>query len=218
VLAILAVAAPAAAHVTVSAKPAQASAIDAVLSFHAAAESRTAGTTALQVQLPDGITPAQVSYVGGPPGWTLATTTDGYTVSGPALPPGQAAEYQIRVTKLPDASTVAFKTVQTYSDGKVDRWIELPPASGSEPEHPAPTLALAPAVASTSAAPTGVVSPWPDSAPASPPVITPTTADGDGSDTGDGSLLVWTLVGAVMVIAAVAVAAVVLSRSRRRRP
>jgi hypothetical protein len=48
---------------------------------------------------------------------------------------------------------VVFKTLQTYSDGSVGRWIEEPPANGSpEPDQPAPALKLAAASASPSAA------------------------------------------------------------------
>jgi uncharacterized protein YcnI len=140
-------AAPASAHIAVSATPAQAAATDAVVTFVAEAESTTAGITSLQVQLPTGITPTSVRYLDGPPGWTFTTTTDGYTVAGPALPAGQDATYRIKITKLPDATSVAFKTLQFYSDGCVDRWIETAPAGAPEPENPAPVLALAPAPA-----------------------------------------------------------------------
>ena len=37
---------------------------------------------------------------------------------------------------------LVFKALQTYSDGSVVRWIELTPAGGPEPEHPAPVLTL----------------------------------------------------------------------------
>jgi periplasmic copper chaperone A len=47
---------------------------------------------------------------------------------------------------LPDGvSQLAFKAIQTYSDGNVVRWIDLPQAGQPEPEHPAPILSLAPA-------------------------------------------------------------------------
>ncbi len=37
---------------------------------------------------------------------------------------------------------MAFKTLQTYSDGNVVRWIEEAAAGGDEPENPAPVLKL----------------------------------------------------------------------------
>lgn len=52
---------------------------------------------------------------------------------------------------------MTFKTLQTYSDGKVVRWIEEPKAGQAEPENPAPVLRLAnaadEAATATSAAP-----------------------------------------------------------------
>ncbi|MGW1879143.1 DUF1775 domain-containing protein, partial [Streptomyces sp. NPDC001975] len=37
---------------------------------------------------------------------------------------------------------LTFKTLQTYSDGKVVRWIEEAGSGGEEPENPAPTIKL----------------------------------------------------------------------------
>ncbi len=45
---------------------------------------------------------------------------------------------------LPDnADSIMFTAVQTYSDGSVVTWNQPMGADGGEPEHPAPTLALA---------------------------------------------------------------------------
>jgi hypothetical protein len=60
-------------------------------------------------------------------------------VGGPALKAGVDAEHQIKVRQLPDAEEIAFKTVETYSAGKMSRWIELP-SGGDEPEQPAPSF------------------------------------------------------------------------------
>ncbi|WP_221623282.1 DUF1775 domain-containing protein, partial [Micromonospora globispora] len=160
VAALLLTAGPASAHVEVSADKAKAGATDSELTFVAESESTTAGITALRVVLPAGIKPADVTWVSGPTGWALKTAADGYTVSGPAVPVGKDAEYAVRVRRLPtDARQLVFKTLQTYSDGHVDRWIEEPNPGGAEPENPAPvlTVAAAPAGAATSpsaAAPT----------------------------------------------------------------
>jgi len=63
-----------------------------------------------------------------------------------AIAPGEYDEFDISVGPLPDVSSLTFKTLQTYSDGTVVRWIDPPAAEGQpEPEHPAPTLALVPA-------------------------------------------------------------------------
>ena len=109
--------------------------------------------------LPDGIAPGDVSLADAPKGWRLKATSDGYTVGGPALKPGVNAEHKIKVKRLPDAKEIAFKTVETYSDGKVSRWIELP-RGGGEPEQPAPVLKLKAAAADAKP-----VSPSPDVEP-----------------------------------------------------
>ena len=47
------------------------------------------------------------------------------------------------VSPLPEGvDTLNFPVDQTYSDGKVVKWNEPVPASGAEPEHPAPQLKL----------------------------------------------------------------------------
>lgn len=76
-----------------------------------------------------------------PKGWKLKAGSDGYSLAGPALKAGVDAEHKIKVRQLPDAKEIAFKTVETYSDGEVSRWIELP-TGGEEPEQPAPVLEL----------------------------------------------------------------------------
>ena len=38
---------------------------------------------------------------------------------------------------------MTFPAIQTYSSGEEVSWIEATPASGAEPEHPAPVLELA---------------------------------------------------------------------------
>jgi hypothetical protein len=93
------------------------------------------------VVLPEGIAPADVTYGEGPKGWKFTAGDDGYTVEGPALKAGVNAEYSVVVKQLPDAEKPAFKTLQTYSDGRIDRWIEL----DQDGENPAPTLKLRPA-------------------------------------------------------------------------
>ncbi|MFB7666757.1 DUF1775 domain-containing protein [Kitasatospora sp. NPDC056138] len=143
---VLALAGPALAHVEVESDGAQALAVGAVVSFNAEGESDTAGISQIRVALPTGIAPGDVTLADGPQGWTLTPAADGYTVAGPALAPSKAADYKIKVRQLPDARELVFKSLVTYSDGHVDRWIELP-QSGVTPEHPAPVLKLAAAAA-----------------------------------------------------------------------
>jgi uncharacterized protein YcnI len=188
--ALIATAGAAYAHVDVTADKPQAGATDVTVKFSAAAESRTAGVASVRVVLPDGIAPADVTYVSGPDGWALTPTADGYTVGGPALAPGKNLEYQIKIGKLPtDATALPFKTLQNYSDGRVDRWIDLS-QNGVQADNPAPSLKLAPADAGSAPAPTAPVT-----TAASPPSAT-TTA----SDSGDDSSNRWWIALVVLVI------------------
>ena len=136
--AVLVTAGPAAAHVEVESDRAQALAENAEISFDAESESDAAGITSIRVVLPEGIAPADVTYGKGPKGWKLTAGDDGYTVEGPAVKVGENAEYSIVVRQLPDAKELAFKTLQTYGDGSIDRWIELDGGG----ENPAPVLKL----------------------------------------------------------------------------
>ncbi|NUK02832.1 DUF1775 domain-containing protein [Streptomyces lunaelactis] len=167
------IAAPASAHVEVEAEGARALAENVTLDFTAESESPSAGITKLEVILPPGIVPADVTYKEGPKGWTFAATQRGYAVSGPAVAAGEGAAYAVTVRQLPDAKSLAFKTLQSYSDGRVDRWIELEEAEGDGHGHgnSAPVLAL------KAAAPGAVpVSPGPTAEPttAAPSSTAPT--------------------------------------------
>ncbi|KFF98251.1 hypothetical protein IQ62_25955 [Streptomyces scabiei] len=206
--ATLALASPAAAHAEVEADKPQALAENVTLSFVSEAESSSAGFTELRIVLPEGIAPADVALDEAPKGWKLKATDDGYTVGGPALKAGVDAEHKIKVRQLPDAKEVAFKTVETYSDGKVSRWIEVP-SGGEEPEQPAPVLELkaaAPGAASISPSPTA--SPTPSPTPSATATTSQTEApaadnkadekkDDDSSSTG---LVVGGVVVALLVL------------------
>jgi uncharacterized protein YcnI len=161
--AVFALAAPALAHVTVSAPDATPGGYT-VVTFRVPDESAAASTTKLVVQLPPSTPFASVS-IAPVPGWTASTTTaklakpitndDGDQLSsavstitwtaqaGAAIKPGQFQQFPVELGPLPRQSTVTFRAVQTYSDGSVVRWIETPaPGSTVEPQHPAPTLQL----------------------------------------------------------------------------
>ncbi|MGW5639809.1 DUF1775 domain-containing protein [Streptomyces sp. NPDC003832] len=158
--AVVATAGSAAAHADVEAKGARALDQNAELVFTAASESASAGISKLEVVLPEGINPEDITYESGPDGWELAATSRGYTVSGPKLAVGTDVEYVVTVRQLPDTKTLIFKTLQTYSDGQVDRWIEEEEESGGDGHghgHPAPRLELkaaAPGAESVSPTPT----------------------------------------------------------------
>jgi uncharacterized protein YcnI len=160
------VAAPGWAHVEVSPGTAEQGGY-AELSFQVPSESDKATTTRIQVFLPQDHPLASVS-VKPHPGWHAKvvtrklpepmTTDDGQVTEGvysitwtpdtraDALQPGQYDDFDISAGPLPDVPSLEFKTLQTYSDGTVVRWIDPPAPEGDpEPEHPAPTLTLVPA-------------------------------------------------------------------------
>jgi uncharacterized protein YcnI len=199
--AVLLAAGPAAAHVEVESEKAQALAENVEVSFDAESESSTAGITEIRVVLPEGIAPADVAYGEGPKGWKFTANGDGYTVKGPAVKAGVNAEYSVVVKQLPDAKELAFKTLQTYSDGRTDRWIELDESG----EQPAPVLKLTAAAAGAKAA-----SPTPSetaSQSASPSAEEPEpssspVAEAETKDDGGLSAGAWIGIGAVVVVAA----------------
>jgi hypothetical protein len=157
--ALLAVAAPALAHTQASIDNPQAGAGNVVLTLNAEAESTTAGIKSLDVTLPGGIQPAQVSLTDAPGGWTFTRTAQGFTVAGSTLAVGTPAKTSLRIEQLPaTAQVLAFKTLVTYGDGKVDRWIEVPSTAAPNPPDPAPTVSLR-AAAATSAPASNLVSP-----------------------------------------------------------
>lgn len=166
------VAGRASAHVTVSAPGATPGGSDQIISFRVPTESASASTVGLTVQLPTD-TPIASVLVEPHTGWTDTVTTtklatpihtdDGditqvvsvitWTASTPAagIKPGQFDQFVVLAGKLPDAPSLTFKAIQTYSDARKVSWIETTaPGSTVQPDHPAPvlTLAAAPAVAS----------------------------------------------------------------------
>ena len=170
----LALAAPAAAHVTVNPNTAAPGGYSKV-TFRVPNETDSTDTTKLEVNLPADQAVASVS-VKPVPGWTavavkskLATPikshdsqiTEAVTKitwtaqAGAAIKPGQFQEFDVSLGPLPESGQMIFKALQTYSDGTVVRWIDEPTTDGSEPEHPAPVLKLAATDAPAAAAPAG---------------------------------------------------------------
>ncbi|WP_225844950.1 YcnI family protein [Streptomyces sp. HPF1205] len=172
--AVLLTAVPAFAHVTVQPDTAAKGSYSTV-DFKIPNEEDSASTVKIEVFLPTDHPIASVSLQ-PVPGWTaqvatskLATplkTDDGtvtqavskITWSGGKIGPGQFQQFPVSFGPLPDdTGALSFKTLQTYDNGDIVRWIDLPQAGQPEPEHPAPTLTL------TAAAPTGT-----NGAPGSP--------------------------------------------------
>lgn len=207
---LLATAAPALAHTEVSASDSHALAKNVTLTFEAEAEASSAGFTKIRTVLPEGIEPGDVELKQAPKGWKLKATEDGYIVGGPALAPGENADHSVVVRQLPDATSLAFKTVDTYEGGKVSRWIEVADEGEPEPENPAPLLKLEPAAAGATPSTSPSPSPQPESEAPSPDSKEPSKAE--SSD--DGSP--WPAVGVIAGVCLVALAGgFVLFQQRR---
>lgn len=208
-LGVLALAAPAAAHVEVSADKNRAGATDVTLTFHGEAENDEAGIESERVVLPAGIDPATVTLVKAPKGWTFTRRADGFTVGGKALQVGTDAVWKVKIAELPAGETrLSFKTLETYADGKVARWIEVREQGEEEPGNPAPLITLKPGrKASPSAAPASTA---PGVAPAAA-VDAPATVRAEPAARDSSLWWVWVLVGALIV----AGGSVFLARRRR---
>jgi uncharacterized protein YcnI len=156
---LLALAGPAFAHVTITPGSAPEGST-AELTFKVPNEEAKAATVELQVQVPTAHPIAQF-LVKPVPGWTVTVQTvtlpkpivtdDGsfttavseVTWKGGTIQPGQYQDFSVSADPLPSgAGQLVFKAVQTYSNGDVVRWIDLPQAGQPEPEHPAPILTL----------------------------------------------------------------------------
>ena len=74
---------------------------------------------------------------------TKAVRTVTWTAGkGTRIGPGEYQEFSISAGPLPAAGPILFPTEQVYSDGTVVAWDEPTPASGPEPEHPAPAFEI----------------------------------------------------------------------------
>jgi hypothetical protein len=207
--AVLGLAGPAFAHVEVSADKKTAGAENVTLTFHGEAERDDAGIRSERVVLPQGIEPSSVTLVKAPAGWAFTRGADGFTVGGKALGIGADAVWKVRIAKLPDGRTrLSFKTLETYANGEVDRWIEIQEPGQDEPDHPAPLLILQPGRSAAAA----TQPPAPSAEPsAAAPVTTATLlplAQNDDSGT------VW-WIWSIAAVAVVAVLAAILLRRRR---
>jgi periplasmic copper chaperone A len=161
---LLVLAGPAFAHVTISPGFATQGST-AELTFRVPNEELKADTTELQVQVPTAHPIAQF-LVKPVAGWTITVQTvklaqpvvsdDGsfttavslVTWKGGKIPPGEYQDFSVSADPLPTGvSQLVFKAIQTYSNGDIVRWIDLPQAGQPVPAHPAPILTLTPASA-----------------------------------------------------------------------
>ncbi|MCU7722602.1 YcnI family protein [Actinoplanes sp. KI2] len=198
-LAVLGLAGPALAHVEVSADKHTAGASDVTLTFTGEAENDKAGIKSERVVLPAGLDPAGVTLVKAPAGWTFTRAADGFTVAGAPLKIGVDAVWKVKVAKLPDGETrLSFKTLETYGDGTVVRWIEIQEPGQPEPDHPAPLVTLQPG---PSSAPSSA-GPSPTLSATSPINLTSLTSVSDlpGDEGGSGGAWwVWVVVAVLLI-------------------
>lgn len=235
---LLAGAAPASAHVTVNPDTAAPGGYS-TLTFRVPDEESDASTVRFEVALPADEPVAQVS-VKPLPGWTVTTakrtlstpvTTDDGKITtavsrivwtGGKIRPGQSQEFEISAGPLPDhGGTMVFKALQTYDNGQVVRWIDLPASGGAEPEHPAPVLKLVQADGSTAGTSTAGIS-------STTPTVTATSGAASGAERTaadaaaprhDGTARL--LGGGALAVALLAVVVALVSRvrpSRSNRP
>jgi periplasmic copper chaperone A len=160
--AVVASAGLASAHVTVSSPDASAGGFGK-LTFRVPNESDSASTVKIRIQIPTD-TPLASLRTQPIPGWTATTTTtrldppatddDGTEITeavsvveftadaGSGIGAGEFQEFSLSGGPFPDADSLTFPVVQTYSDGTESAWIEPTVDGQAEPEHPAPVLSL----------------------------------------------------------------------------
>lgn len=160
--AVVVLASPAFAHVSVQAEGTAAKGGYAVIDFKVPNERDNASTTKLEVNFPTdhplaSVMPEPV------PGWQIKTTrtkldkpveshgeqlTEAitkvtWTATGKGIEPGYFEKFPVSVGALPeDTDELVFKAIQTYSNKEVVRWIEVQQDGEDEPENPAPVLTL----------------------------------------------------------------------------
>lgn len=175
-VAVLTAAGVASAHITVHPESYAKGATDGALTFRVPDESDTASTTKVQLFLPTDH-PLLGVLVSPHDGWTAKVTdtklrtpvkTDDGTITdavseitwtGGKIGPGQYEDFDVAFGQLPDdTAQLSFKTLQTYSDGKVVRWIEEASSGDDEPENPAPVLKLTAAGTTSATTASGTVS------------------------------------------------------------
>lgn len=225
--AVLVVAAPLAASAHVHVDPDRATPGSyTALTFTVPTESATAGTVRLEVDLPTKTPFGSVAYQ-PMPGWKtivvtskLATpvkTDDGTVTEAPTritwtadpgvqVGPGAFETFVVQVGPVPDTGSIVLPVTQTYSDGTVVQWNQPTPASGQEPEHPAPTLYV------------NTASPADPTAVSSLVTSTPTTAPATASGTSQAETVAIGLGIAGLALGAIALVVAVIAMTRRGRP
>jgi uncharacterized protein len=128
------------------------------------------------------------------------------TWTGGEITGDDEVEFPITLGDFPkDTETVDFKALQTYDDGTVVRWIEPTPASGEEPEHPAPVLYVKGEAPHEDAADTGGA-------------VTTQHEDSDSHDDGMSTVAIVAIVLGVLILVALIVFLVMRSRRGSKTP
>ncbi|WP_299529440.1 YcnI family protein [uncultured Streptomyces sp.] len=159
---VLLLAGPASAHVSVQPQGEAAQGGYATINFKVPNERDDASTVKLEVSFPTDHPLSSVSPQ-AVPGWKIEVTRSKldkplevhgnkveeavskvtWTAESGKIAPGYFQQFPLSVGQLPeDTDQLVFKALQTYDNKEVVRWIEETPASGEEPENPAPVLAL----------------------------------------------------------------------------
>ena len=166
VVLVIAIAAPALAHVTTDPDSAPQGG-EITLGFRVPNEEANANTTVGRGRLPHRPSPPRRRYRTAPgldcrrsprlistrrskpttaPSPRPSARSSGPHASGGGTAPGQFQEFHVLVQQLPkDTDQVVFKALQTYSDGTIVRWIDPVTAGQPAPDHPTPILTLTPA-------------------------------------------------------------------------
>jgi uncharacterized protein YcnI len=172
--------------------------------LHVPNEETNAGTVKVELVFP--ASPVlETAMPGVVTGWTATVqkspsgAVTGVTWTGGPLTGDQEVEFPLSLGTIPaNVKTVEFKALQTYNNTTVVRWIEVTPAGGAEPEHPAPVLTA------RGTQPAGDAAPAKRATPA-----VPKSSSDDGLSTG---AVVAIVIGVVIVLALLGF---ILSRTRR---
>jgi uncharacterized protein len=228
---VLALSAPAFAHVTVQPEGDAAKGGYAVVDFKVPNERDDASTTKLEINFPTDHPLASVMPE-PMPGWKIdvtrskldkplelhgekiseAVTKVTWTADGKGIEPGYFEKFPLSIGQLPeDTDQLVFKALQTYSNKEVVRWIEVPQEGQEEPDNPAPVLELSAASEDGHHAPSGDDAS--DAASAEKASAETAASDSGSSDGTDTTARVLGVVG--IVVGAAGVAYGVLAGRRR---
>ncbi|MFE4817892.1 YcnI family protein [Streptomyces sp. NPDC056704] len=200
--AVLAVSAPAFAHVSVQPEGEAAKGGYAVVDFKVPNERDNASTNKVEVNFP---TDHPLASVMPQPldGWSVKVTKTKlakpltmhgekiseavskvtWTATGKGIEPGFFQKFPLSVGALPeDTDELVFKAIQSYDNKEVVRWIEPQQEGQEEPENPAPVLTLSEASADGHHGSSGTAKDASDTSTAAPASST-SASSADSSDT-----------------------------------